>query len=94
MKTLLRIFVLLALSQFAFSQVPSASIPPCNGSNSSNCTDYFGVANWANSPLPAGPVVTLTLVAGGSGYTNPTVQITDLANSGLGATATVTVVGG
>lgn len=95
MKTLFRIFLLLVFSQFAFSQVPTSPIPVCNGSNGANCTDYFGVANWANSPLPAGSVTSLTLVAGGSGYSSsPTVQITDLANSGTGATASVTVVGG
>ncbi len=39
------------------------------------CTDYLGKANYANSPLPVGPVdisVTgFTIVDGGSGYTVP-----------------------
>jgi len=92
-KTLLRLASLLLLCQMAFSQ--SASVPVCNGSNGPNCTDYFGVANWAYSPLPAGSVTALTLVAGGSGYTAPTVQITDLANpGGSGANASVTVTSG
>lgn len=95
MKTSLRILLLLAIAQFSFAQTPSAPIPVCNGSNGPNCTDYFGVANWANSPLPAGSVTSLTLVAGGSGYSSaPTVQITDLANSGTGATASVNVMSG
>jgi len=93
MKTLLRPALLLVLCQLAFGQ--SASVPVCNGSNGPNCTDYFGVANWAYSPLPAGSVTVLTLVAGGSGYTAPTVHITDLANpGGSGANASVTVTAG
>ena len=95
MKTTLRILLLLLLSPLALAQAPSAPIPVCNGSNGPNCTDYFGVANWANSPLPAGSVTSLTLVAGGSNYSSsPLVQITDLAGSGTGATASVTVMGG
>jgi FtsP/CotA-like multicopper oxidase with cupredoxin domain len=42
------------------------------------CTDYFGVANWATSPLPAGTITGYTLVAGGSGYVNPDVVVTDV----------------
>jgi FtsP/CotA-like multicopper oxidase with cupredoxin domain len=92
MKNLLRLTLLVAATQFAFGQ--AANVPVCNGSNGPNCTDYFGVANWANSPLPAGSVTSLTLVGGGSGYQNPTVQITDLAGAGTGASATVSVISG
>jgi FtsP/CotA-like multicopper oxidase with cupredoxin domain len=93
MKTLLRFALLLVFCQMALGQ--SANVPVCNGSNGPNCTDYFGVANWAYSPLPAGSVTALTLVAGGSGYTSPTVQITDLANpGGSGANASVTLTAG
>jgi len=39
---------------------------------------YFGpYGNWAFSPLPRGPVATVSVVAGGSGYTNPIVTVDD-----------------
>ncbi len=68
---------------------PAALAPP----------DYFGFANYANSPLPTGAVATLTLATGGSGYsTTPTVTIADFnctaITCGAGATASVTVSGG
>jgi FtsP/CotA-like multicopper oxidase with cupredoxin domain len=61
--------------------------------------DYFGFANYANSPLPTGPVASVTLATGGKGYSaNPVVTIADFnctgAGCGAGATATATVVGG
>ncbi len=56
---------------------------------------YFGpYANWANSPMPRGPVATVTVDAGGAGYTAPTVQIVDVYETGSGATATAIVTGG
>ena len=65
----------------------STALPPdTNGTTS--CTDYFGVGNWANSPLPAGTITGFTLINGGSGYGNPMVVITD--PTGTGATATAT----
>jgi FtsP/CotA-like multicopper oxidase with cupredoxin domain len=75
----------------------AANIPVCNGSNGPNCTDYFGAANWANSPLPAGTITGYTLIAGGSGYSSaPTVTVTDMTGAPLtGAAAPApTVVGG
>ena len=49
---------------------------------------YFGpYPNYANSPLPAGGVGPITINDPGSGYTNPTVVITDLYGIGTGATA-------
>jgi len=49
---------------------------------------YFGpYPNYANSPLPAGRVGPITVAAAASGYTNPTVVITDLYGIGTGATA-------
>jgi FtsP/CotA-like multicopper oxidase with cupredoxin domain len=54
--------------------------------------DYFGVANYANSPLPAGAIAGIAVSAGGSGYTSPQVFITD--PGGTNATATATVSGG
>jgi FtsP/CotA-like multicopper oxidase with cupredoxin domain len=56
--------------------------------------DYFGVANWAYSPLPNGGVGTIEIASGGSGYTAPSVTITDVYGIGTGATATATVTGG
>lgn len=57
---------------------------------------YFGpYPNYANSPMPKGPVASITLNAGGTGYSaTPTVTITDVYETGTGATASVTVVAG
>ncbi len=58
---------------------------------------YFGpFGNWAFSPLPKGPVATVTLVDGGTGYNNPLVSISDAYGTGSGAggiTATVDAFG-
>ena len=58
--------------------------------------DYFGpYSNWANSPLPQGPinpVVTMTSLGGGyNAATPPLVTISDVYGMGAGATATATV---
>ena len=56
---------------------------------------YFGpYANWAYSPLVSGPVASITLIGGGSGYTAPSINIIDLYGVGVGATATATIAGG
>ncbi|HKV82220.1 MAG TPA: hypothetical protein VJP02_28990, partial [Candidatus Sulfotelmatobacter sp.] len=99
MKRLLSLIaVLLVFSAFATAQ--KTKVPVCNGfdavsgapidttSGSTLCTDYFGVANWANSPLPAGQITGFTLISPGSGYVNPQVVISDI--TGTGATAIVT----
>ena len=99
MKRLLTLFAtLLMFSVFAAAQ--ATNVPTCNGfdattgaptdqaTNSTLCTDYFGVANWANSPLPAGTITGYTLISPGSGYANPQVVITDITGSGATATAT------
>ncbi|MBP1659439.1 MAG: Fibronectin type domain protein, partial [Candidatus Aminicenantes bacterium] len=53
---------------------------------------YFGpYPNYANSPLPAGGVGPVTVVAPGTGYTSPTVVITDLYGVGTGAEAQAVV---
>jgi FtsP/CotA-like multicopper oxidase with cupredoxin domain len=55
---------------------------------------YFGpYGNWAFSPLPKGSILSVTVDAGGSGYTAPTVAILDVYGTGSGATATATVDG-
>jgi FtsP/CotA-like multicopper oxidase with cupredoxin domain len=104
MNRLLTFSVLALLANPALGQ---ASFPPCNtfdaagspailvnGVTSNACTDYFGVANWANSPLPIGPVsATFTIMSGGIGYSAPVVTITDFygASGATGATATATL---
>ena len=57
------------------------------GPNGFLVPDYFGpYSNWANSPLPGGPVTAVTLTAGGTGYcATPTVTISDFYGVGTGA---------
>ena len=99
MKSTLRLcFLLLLLCAIAAAQ--STNVPTCNNfdangvpidtaTNSSNCTDYFGVGNWANSPLPAGTITGFTIISGGDSYANPVVVITDPTGTGASATATL-----
>lgn len=101
--------LLLLLSSLAYGQ--ATQVPTCNGFTTGGtaayfapgsttpvtpCTDYFGSGNWANSPLPAGTITGYTLISGGSGYTAPTVTVTDMTGAPLtGAAAPVpTVVAG
>src|SRR5947209_20268513 len=83
---------LLAVGGLVFGQ--AANIPVCDGTNGPNCTDYFGSGNWANSPLPAGTITGYTLIAGGSGYTAPTVTVTDMTGGTLATPPTPIVLGG
>ena len=86
MKKLACFTLLLLLSTLAFGQA-SKTVPTCNAFNAAGapidsatgstlCTDFFGVANYANSPLPVGPVdVSATgfmVMNGGSGYSAST----------------------
>ncbi|MGC1450096.1 MAG: MBG domain-containing protein [Candidatus Sulfotelmatobacter sp.] len=88
MKKLLLISLLLMFGSLAFGQI---NLPPCDPNNvPPNCTDYFGVANWANSPLPAGAIAGFTIVSAGSGYSTPFVSITDATGTAAGI-PTVTV---
>jgi hypothetical protein len=103
MKTRVLLVLLLITCSLAFAQttvptcnsfdaagVPifSATVPP-DATGTTACTDYFGKANYANSPLPVGPVdltaTGFTIMDGGSGYTAPVVTITDF----YGVTPTV-----
>ena len=69
MKKLLCIPLLLLFGGLVFGQVNN--VPPCiNGAVPPACTDYFGSANWANSPLPVGSVGSVAILSGGSGYLN------------------------
>ena len=59
------------------------------------CTDVFGQANWANSPLPRGPIdisakIGVTIVDMGSGYVSPVVTVTDMFLPSVTAPATCT----
>jgi FtsP/CotA-like multicopper oxidase with cupredoxin domain len=104
MKSLLRLsFLLLLLCGALAAQtklVPTCNnfdatsgapvyVDPNSGTTVTPCTDFFGVGNWANSPLPAGTITGFTLISGGNGYVNPVVVITD--PTGTGATASATV---
>jgi FtsP/CotA-like multicopper oxidase with cupredoxin domain len=85
-KKLILIPLLLMLSGlFGGLALGQANLPPCDPNHPApNCTDYFGVANWANSPLPAGAITGFTVMSGGSGYVNPVFLITDIG-AGAGA---------
>jgi FtsP/CotA-like multicopper oxidase with cupredoxin domain len=69
-----------------------AAIAPTPGGT----PDYFGsYSNWANSPLPVGPIAAITITAGGEGYSAaPTVSISDVYGVGPTVTTTAVVVGG
>jgi len=99
MKRLLTLITLLLIFG-TFAAAQKTKVPVCNGfntagapidttTNSTVCTDYFGVANWAFSPLPAGQITGFTLISPGSGYVNPQVVISDITGAGATATATV-----
>ena len=67
-----------------------------NAPDGSIIPHYFGpYPNYANSPLPSGPVTTIVVEDGGVGYISPIVTIYDKYGLGDGtATASATVVGG
>jgi FtsP/CotA-like multicopper oxidase with cupredoxin domain len=109
MKTRILVILMLLLSALAFGQT---TIPTCNsfdaatggpvftagGTSTTLCTDYFGKANYANSPLPISSVdisaTGFTIMNGGSGYSAGTIAtITDFYNTSgaSGATATLTI---
>ncbi|RPJ51439.1 MAG: hypothetical protein EHM21_02715, partial [Chloroflexi bacterium] len=56
---------------------------------------YFGpFANYANSPMPSGPISFVYLDYGGHGYTAPVVTIEDVYGTGSGAEVRASLVGG
>ncbi|MBI5578105.1 MAG: hypothetical protein HY895_03050 [Deltaproteobacteria bacterium] len=70
----------------------AAAIGPLPGNEGpGGVPHYFGpYGNWAFSPLPKGSIGTITVDAGGTGYTAPTVTILDVYGTGDGlATATI-----
>jgi FtsP/CotA-like multicopper oxidase with cupredoxin domain len=108
MKKLLFIPLLVLFAAVALGQ-PTV-VPTCNNfdvngvpiykdpvtlATTTPCTDYFGAGNWANSPIPAGTIAGFTLVAGGSGYANPVVVVTDTTGATFNfSLATTDVTGG
>ena len=87
--------VLLSTLALGQSNIPICSAfntsgQPVDTTGSTNCTDYFGAGNYANSPLPAGTITGFTLIAGGSGYTNPLVVIADPTGANATGTAVLT----
>ena len=96
MKKLLCILSVLMLGTLTFGQT---AVLPCSPNNPPpNCTDYFGVANWAISPLPAGTITGFTVKASGSGYSSSLVfTMTDVnlaAPVTLSVTAALNATGG
>src|ERR1700756_1268709 len=89
MKKLFCILSLLMLSAFALGQT---GLPPCDPNYTSpNCTDYFGVANWAISPLPAGTITGFTVKASGSGYSRASSLVFTMTDVNLAAPVTLSV---
>jgi FtsP/CotA-like multicopper oxidase with cupredoxin domain len=103
-----KLLFLLASVVFAGAALGQPTIvPPCNAfdatgtipmyvsgaTSTTNCTDYFGVGNWANSPLPAGTISGFTLVSGGSGYATPLVVVDDPTNPTGTCASTGTLLG-
>ena len=84
----------LVVALAAHAPVAALALPPY--ADPGGVPHYFGpYGNWAFSPLPKGPIGSLTVDAGGNGYTlATTVTILDAYGTGSGATATATVVGG
>jgi FtsP/CotA-like multicopper oxidase with cupredoxin domain len=88
MKNLLWTSVLLLIGGLAFGQVNN--VPPCTPVSGAGCTDYFGVANWASSPLPAGTITGFTVKASGSGYSAPSSLVVTLTDVNVLSPMTLT----
>ena len=70
--------------------------PPLNGINQGpgGVAHYFGpYANYANSPLPSGPIAAITLDSPGTGYIDALVTIGDVYGTGSGASAATATLG-
>ena len=83
----------------AASQLPSSGLNKpvsINMPDSSVTPHYFGpYANYANSPMPKGAIASITVDAGGSGYSaTPNVYVVDAYGTGLDAVAEAVVTGG
>jgi FtsP/CotA-like multicopper oxidase with cupredoxin domain len=74
--------------------IGTAAVPGYPYADPGGVPHYFGpYGNWAFSPLPSFPILSVTMDAPGTGYTAPVVTITDVYGTGT-ATATATVVAG
>jgi FtsP/CotA-like multicopper oxidase with cupredoxin domain len=75
----------------AGTAVMGAAAPLTGTEGPGGIPHYYGpYGNWAFSPLPSGPIGTLTIDAPGSGYTAGTVvPILDAYGTGSGASATI-----
>jgi len=82
-----------AIQTNAVVNVPAGFVTDASGAL---VPHYYGpYPNWANSPMPKGPVSGITLMFGGSGYSaSPMILIYDVYSTGTGATATATVTAG
>jgi hypothetical protein len=81
--------------QNASAALPPGPMPTYGQMDPLGQPHQFGpYPNYANSPMPKGAIGSITVDAGGVNYFNPTITIDDVYRTGLGATATPTVVGG
>ena len=83
-------FIFMSLVAALAAQAPGAALAQLPlYADPGGVPHYFGpYANWAFSPLPKGPVATVTLVDGGTGYSaTTTAQIADAYGTGSGAGA-------
>jgi len=63
--------------------IAAAALPLPGSEGPGGIPHYFGpYANWAFSPAPRGPVTAVTILAGGTGYTNPIIVIDDAYGTG------------
>jgi len=71
---------------------PMAQAMPAGPTDETKVPHYYGpYPNWALSQLPGYDIASITVDAGGTGYTTPTVTISDAAGTGSGATAAAVV---
>ncbi len=71
---------------------PMAQAMPAGPTDETKVPHYYGpYPNWALSQLPGYDITSITVDAGGPGYTTPTVTISDAAGTGSGATAAAVV---
>ena len=67
-------------------QAHAAPVAPLPLAEEGSVPHYFGpFPNYANSPLPRGPLASVALMSGGSGYVAPTVVVEDVYGTGSGA---------
>src|SRR4030042_868745 len=87
-KLLILISFVAALTALAPGAAGAQALPLPGIEGPGGVPHYFGpYGNWAFSPLPRGPVTSITIVDGGTGYiATPTVTINDAYLPGVSAT--------